>query len=124
MDYDIVTYCSESYSKAFRFSIRSWVDNSRAKRFYIYTDSKNIYRKNSRITFTKLFEKNNNWLENIGRKNQAIEHYLNNTSQTNFAFIEIDCYILDDLSHIFKKDFDIAVTRLFSKEKHTCCWFF
>jgi len=105
---------------AFKFNSRSWLENSKAKNIILYTDSINFPSyDNSRFILRKFYDKSNDWIENVGRKTECILDYLKTSTRQHFCFIEADCYIVGDFSEVFDEKYDIAVTRLFSSQKHT-----
>jgi len=121
MSFDIVTYCSNSYFDAYKQHVPSWLNNTSAKRVIVYTDSDKIkiMPLNSKVIVRKQFNKCNNWVTNVGRKTKCILDYLDTDPSEYMAFIEIDCYVLNDFKEVFKPDVDISVTRMFSQESYT-----
>lgn len=119
MPFEIVTYCSENYKDSLDFTLPSWLTNSLASKITIYTDSNKIKSENKKIQVIPFFPKDDDWVVNVGRKTSCIVNYLQTNHEPNFAFLESDCYVLSDFSEIFLEDFDLAVTRMFSKELHT-----
>jgi len=106
---------------AYTQHIPSWLNNTSAERVVVYTDSDKIkiMPLNSKVIVRKEFNKCNNWVTNVGRKTKCILDYLDTDPAEYIAFIEVDCYILDDFKELFKPDVDISITRLFSQESYT-----
>jgi hypothetical protein len=121
MEYDIITYCSESYIDAFDVHITSWLNNTCAKHIYIYTDTdeSKFKIKNKRIIIKPFYEKNDDWIDNVGRKIECVIDYLKSSKSKYVAFIEMDCYIVSEFDEVFNDNVDISVTRLFSTKRYT-----
>lgn len=119
MAHRIVSYCSKNYSDALEYIVPSWVQNSQPDEVIVYTDWEPDVEIDN-VTFIKAYDISDSWVENVGRKADSICRYLAEYDDLDIAFIESDCYVVRDFSHLFDKDFDIAVTRFHSKEKYTC----
>ena len=105
----IFTICTESYRDAFDFAIDSWTRRD-AKKILVYSDSKwsHIDR---RVEIKNVFEKSENWGENICRKAKSGIMSLDEDFE-NIVFVDMDCFLRADIGHVFDLDFDLAVTRL------------
>lgn len=118
MSYQLVSYCSENYSDAFDFVIQSWLRTS-AERIIVYTDTAAIKSPDPRVIIVPHFDPSDDWLVSVGRKIQTVCDFVYTFPKvTNFAFMDIDCYIAKDIEPIFDHKFDIAVTRLLEKTPH------
>jgi len=120
-DYEIFAYCSENYKDAYDFVINSWLKPNITK-ITIYTDFK-LKPHDKRIEIIPMFEnqKSEDWIVGTGRRLDIINHFseMNYDSGKRILFLDIDCYIVKDVSHIFSKQFDIGITRLYNNESHT-----
>lgn len=117
--FEIFAYCSKNYKDCYDFVIDSWLKTN-ATKITIYTDF-DIIPKNDKIKIVKYFdEPTKDWLEGTGRRLDVIKHFSNENKgqEKNIVFLDIDCYITGPISQIFSDKFDIAITRLFSKESH------
>jgi len=112
IDYSIFTMCSKNYKDAYTFVIASWLRTS-VKHIYVYTDDPTWKSKNERITIIHLFDEiTNDWLVNTGRRVLTGKDIVKRAGEK-IVFLDIDCYLIEDISHVFKKHtFDFAVTRL------------
>ena len=121
-EYEIFAYCSENYKDAYDFVIGSWLRPNVTK-VTMYTDF-DFKPKDSRVEVIPMFKgnKSKQWIVGTGRRLDIINDFSkrNYNSNKNVLFLDIDCYITDDISHVFSKQFDIGITRLFSNESHTC----
>jgi len=117
MGYSILTYCSKNYMDAFNFSIDSWL-KIKADKIIIYTDFDLKFNSN-RVEIVKHFRPSKKWLVNVGRKIPTILHYLKRDNAGQIVFLDMDCYIVNDFSEVFEKDFDLAATRFFSEHAET-----
>jgi len=114
-NFEIFAYCSASYLDAYNFVINSWLLPNVTK-ITIYTDF-DLNPHDKRIEIIPCFKNQttDNWLIGTGRRLDAIKDYTEKrkNSGQNILFLDIDCYITKDVSHVFSKDFDISITRLF-----------
>lgn len=117
MSYTILTFCSENYLDAFKFSIGSWL-KTKADKIVIYTDF-DLKFGSKKVEIIKYFEPGNDWIVNVGRKVTAALHYLQHNDTKQIAFLDMDCYVIDDFSEVFEWNYDLAVTRFFSKRADT-----
>ena len=110
-EYCIYTICTKNFRDCFDFSINSWLNNTIAEKIYIYTDDNTWVSKDSRIEIILLFDKCEDWLTSVNYKVIASKDVLRKPFEK-FVFMDMDCYLLDDLGHVFNQKFDFAVTRL------------
>ena len=113
--FDIITYCSKNYEEAFKFFINSWVENCNSKKIYVYTDNLNIPGISDKIVFKPVFEDTDDYETNVGRKALALKDYYENYAIDHFILLDIDNYILEDVSEAFDGDFELGVTRLLDR---------
>lgn len=110
VEYSIFTICTKNYRDAYEFTIDSWLRTS-AEEIYIYTDDSTWKSNNDRIKIKKIFEPSKDWLTNVGRKS-LVGQATRKISTECLLFLDIDCYLVNDLGYIFDEhDFDFAVTR-------------
>lgn len=110
--YEIFTLCTRGYRDAYEFSIDSWLNNTEVKKIYIYTDDKSWKIDHPRISLISNLDKTDDWLKIVKLKTKVFKQYLDISKTNNSIFIDIDCYIREDIGHVFEEDFDIGVTRL------------
>jgi hypothetical protein len=109
-NYCIFSMCSKNYRDAYDFVIDTWLKTD-VDKIIIYTDDKDWKSDNPRIDIVKIFEPSTDWLVNTGRRSIASQHVLDNYDYDKLIFLDIDCYVIKDISHVFDSDFDIAVVR-------------
>lgn len=119
--FEILAYCSKNYIDAYNFTINSWTKLDTCDKVHLYTDWQ-FTPDNPKVEVTKFFTNCNcNWVTGCARRLDVIkdfsEKYKN--SGKNIIFMDMDCYMKSDVSEVFDRDFDIAITRLYSKEKYT-----
>lgn len=102
--------CSKNYKDAYRFVIDTWLKTD-VDKIIIYTDDKDWKSDNPRIDIVKIFEPSTDWLVNTGRKSICTQHVLDNYDYDKLIFLDIDCYVIKNISHVFDSDFDVAVVR-------------
>jgi len=112
--FNIITYCSKNYHIKLKRTINSWYNQDSVKNIFVYTDFL-ITQKSNKIIYQKLFEGSEDFGENCSRKVQCILHYFNNfitkdKQNDNILFLDIDCFIVKDISNLFDKDFYVGVT--------------
>ncbi len=117
MNYTILTFCSKNYLDAFNFSIESWL-KTKAERIVVYTDF-DLKFGSKQVDTIKCFEPSNDWLVNVGRKVEITLRYLKDYTVKQVVFLDMDCYVIDDFSEVFEWNYDLAVTRFFSKRSDT-----
>lgn len=130
-DYEIFAYCSKNYEDAYKFVIKSWTDIPTMKKVTLYTDW-DFKPDNDKVVVKQIFDtESSDWLVGTGRRIDAIKDFAlsNKDTPKNVLFLDMDCYIVRDVSEIFTLDFDIAISRLYSGteySKHTATaglWF-
>ena len=111
--FEIFAYCSKNYKDAYDFVIDSWTKLDTVTKITLYTDWE-FTPNNPKIEVIKMFDEDESWIVGTGRRLDVIKHfsYKNKGTQKNVLFLDIDCYIVKDVSEIFNKDFDIAISRL------------
>lgn len=119
LPFEIFAYCSKNYKDAYDFVIDSWCLPN-VNKITIYTDF-DLEPTNKKVHVINMFEENKDWLVGTGRRLDVIKHYLkeNEGKNKNVLFLDIDCFIVKDPSHVFNQNFDIALTRLFSNNSYT-----
>jgi hypothetical protein len=119
-EFEIFSYCSHNYMDAYEFVIDSWLEQSGASKITIYSD---FMREPTRdkVEWVHLDGKIESWLDGTGARLNAIDDFVFNGRNTyqNYAFIDIDCLITGNISHVFDASFDIALARLFCTESYT-----
>ena len=108
--YCIFSMCSKNYKDAYHFVIDTWLKTD-VDKIIIYTDDKDWKSDNPRIDIVKIFEPSIDWLVNTGRRSTCSQHVLDNYDYDKLIFLDIDCYVIKNISHVFDSDFDIAVVR-------------
>lgn len=115
MAYNIITYCSSDYFEWLPNVVCSW-DKPGVDKIYIYTDGgipelpESVYGK-TRVCHD-YFGPCTNFRENCSRKAESLHYCLSSNTSGNFLMIDSDCYLAEDVSTVFDKCFDIAVTVL------------
>ncbi len=138
--FSLFTFCSKEYRDALDVMLPSWLEASGAAKIYVYTDFdypyddkrvviineidnilewltdklalKNVMRvrdsytneENSKPTQVK-------WLASTGMKAYVFQKVMRKRSR-NLVYIDVDCYVKGDISHVFDQEFDIATTRM------------
>jgi len=122
--FTIFTICTENYKDAVDFFLPSWLKLDSVESIVIYTDFDLKYC-DKRVEVRNKIEKGGNWLDIVGLKAVFLKDFLREFQGDYFAFIDIDCYILEEISDVFNGDFDIAVTRMFHKKRQASSgvWF-
>lgn len=112
MKYSIFSLCTKGYRDAYDFVINSWLNNTNAEKIYIYTNDNDWRSNNKRVKILTFSNDETNWNKIVAFKTDAyIDIYRRNI--TNSVFLDIDCYVFTDIGHVFEKNFDFAVTRLY-----------
>lgn len=123
MKYNLVAFCSHNYRQALESSMPSWLASD-AKTINIYTDGWTIikYDKNPRVIMRSIFDPCNDFGTNCVRKSEALLHFcMENLDKHHVVMLDVDCYILGHLAHVFQfyRQFDVAVTVYKNiKQKH------
>ena len=112
--YCIFSMCSKNYRDAYDFVVDTWLKTD-VDKIIIYTDDKDWKSNNPRIDILQIFEPSTDWLVNTGRRSICTQHVLDNYDYNKLIFLDIDCYVIKNISHVFDSDFDIAVVRWFDK---------
>lgn len=112
-NFEIFAYCSKNYKDAYDFVIDSWTKLENVTKVTLYTDWE-FEPQNNKIQVVKMFDESDNWLIGTGRRLDVIKHFseFNRGVFKNVLFLDIDCYIVKDVSEVFNEDFDIGITRL------------
>ncbi len=118
-NFEIFAYCSKNYEDAFNFVIDSWIALSSVTKITIYTDWDLKYD-NDKVEIIHKFEPSTDWIIGTSRRLEVIKDFSdkNKGAIKNILFLDIDCYIVKDVSEVFDWKFDIAISRLNSKELH------
>lgn len=119
-DFEIFAYCSKNYQDAYEFVIDSWTRLPNMKKVTLYTDW-GFKPSNDKVIVKHMFNESSDWLTGTGRRLDVIKDFseLNKTQEKNVLFMDIDCYIVRDVSEIFSFDFDMGITRLNSGSSYT-----
>jgi hypothetical protein len=117
--FEILAYCSETYKDGLEFVLPSWIRFNSVAKIVVYTDWKYQYN-NSKVEIIPMFPKSNDWIIGSSRRLDAIKHYseANRNNVQRLLFMDVDCYMVHDVSEVFNYHFDIAISRLNSKEKY------
>ena len=117
--YEIFAYCSKNYQDAFDFVVPSWTQFDSVSKVTVYTDWDYTYD-DPKVEVIKMFDVSEDWIVGTGRRLDIIKHFsdMNKGTNKNVLFLDIDCYMVKDVAEVFQYDFDIAITRLNSKEGH------
>lgn len=124
--YSIITLCTKNYREAYNFVIDSWL-RTKAERIYVYTDDSEWKSNNDRIEIVHYFRPSNDWLLNVGKKVFCcIDSIKRRQPVDNFIFLDIDCYIMQEVGSLFDYgyDVDIAATRVDEPRLDTSTGFF
>lgn len=119
-NFEIFAYCSKNYEDAYKFVINSYTKPENVTKVTIYTDW-DLKSDNPKVEIKHMFEPSDNWIVGTGRRLDVIKDYsnLNRGQVKNVLFLDIDCYLVKDVSEIFSRpDYDIAITRLFSGNRY------
>ena len=119
-NFEIFAYCSKNYKDAFDFVIPSWTKWDTVSKVTIYTDWP-CPCNDPKVEIVEMFEPDENWVIGTGRRLDVIQRYSKERGicGANILFLDIDCLITGDVSHVFREKFDIAITRLNNFESHT-----
>jgi len=113
MSYDIVTYCSAKYKPALLTFLPSWL-TSDAQVIHIFTEQDNPLEpeisKSERIKIYPIFKLSNDPTMHYTRKASSLNSLLKITSSHKLILLDVDCFIKQNLSHIFNDNFDIGFT--------------
>ena len=115
VDFEIFAYCSKNYEDAYNFVIDSWTKPSNVSKVTIYTDW-DLKPASSKVIVKNMFESSTSWIVGTGRRLDVIKHFSDEhkNKQSNVLFLDIDCYLVRDVSSLFSNGFDIAISRLYS----------
>lgn len=119
-NFEIFAYCSKNYEDAYKFVINSYTKPENVTKVTIYTDW-DLKSDNPKVEIKHMFEPSSSWIVGTGRRLDVIKDYseLNRGQAKNVLFLDIDCYLVKDVSEIFRRpDYDIAITRLFSGQRY------
>lgn len=114
MSYSIVTYCSASYKPALLTFLPSWL-TSGADHIHIFTEqdqplAPEVFNSPG-INIYPIFSLSNDKTVHYTRKAKALESLLfSGKASGPLVFLDTDCLVKQDLSHVFEKDFDIGFT--------------
>ena len=116
-NFEIFAYCSKNYEDAYKFVIDSWSRPENVTKVTIYTDW-DLKSNNPKVEIKNMFPESNSWIVGTGRRLDVIKDYSdrNKGQNKNVLFLDIDCFLVKDVSEIFSRPFDIAITRLFTGE--------
>lgn len=119
----IYTICTHDYKDAYDLVIDSWLKKTSAYKILVYTDKKWDSGKERVSIIERLPEvrgSSDRWLSAVRWKRKLTEEVLGMMAKGDSAvFMDIDCYLLGDIGDVFQKDFDLAVTRLFTGRRLT-----
>lgn len=117
----IITICTENYRDAIDFMLPSWLRY--ADKVVMFTDFKYSHP-DSRVHIHNTIKKTDDWLKIVGMKAVILKEFLKRHSDTEFVFLDIDCYLAGDISEVFSNDFDVAATRMFDRKvANSGVWF-
>ncbi len=111
--FDIITICTKNYRKALNFCLPSWLQFPSVRRVYVHTDF-DFKWDDKRVVVRKCIDNTEDWLKVVGMKPLLLLRHMNTKvldAGGNLAFIDIDCYMVRDVSEVFNGAFDLAVTR-------------
>lgn len=107
----IYTLCSRGYRDAYDFVIGSWLKQP-VDEVVVFTDF-DFEPEDERVKIRKVFELSDDWLINVGRKVGVCKRIANESDKgEEIIFIDVDCYLNENICGVFELPFDIAVTRL------------
>jgi hypothetical protein len=109
--FTIFTLCTHNYKDAFDFFLPTWVKFDTIESIYVYTDFEYTHE-DPKVKVINFIKKTDNWLDAVGLRAVILSDFLKKETTNNIAFVDIDCYIREDISEIFDNQFDIAVTRM------------
>lgn len=114
MSYSIVTYCSASYKQALLNFLPSWLASG-AHNIHIFTEQDQPLApevlNTPGINVYPIFSLTDDKTIHYTRKAKALESFLSsNNAAGSLVFLDVDCLIRQNLSHIFEESFDIGFT--------------
>jgi hypothetical protein len=114
MSYDIVTYCSANYKQALLNFLPSWLASG-AHRIHIFTEQDQPLApeilNSPGMNVHPIFSLSDDKTIHYTRKAKALESFLfSGKASGPLVFLDVDCLIRQDLSHVFEEDFDIGFT--------------
>jgi len=122
--YLIFSICTENYKDALDFTLPSWIKQDAVGKIVIYTDFDYDTIKSNKLEIINTLKKTDDWLEIVGLKAIQLKEFLETYNPRHFVFLDVDCYILKDVSEVFSQDFDIAATRMNKKKPaNSGVWF-
>jgi hypothetical protein len=124
MKYDIIGFCSENYKACFEFSIQSWLATD-ARKIYMYTDGWTDNTYDGRIEYINITQKDTEWVVNTGKKADCIlDYWEREGTLNNFCFLDVDNYIVSDISEVFEMIETIGLTRIYTRSTSSGNMFF
>ena len=114
MSYKIISYMSRGYEPALRWVLPSWL-RPEVEEILLVTDfvPDNLPAK---VRVVAQYPASEDWLVNNCRRAEMAARWL---PDGQVAFLDLDCWILRDITEVFGPPGTIAVTRFWSKEAHT-----
>ena len=114
MSYRILTYMSRGYLPALNWVLSSWL-RPEVEQILLVTDCmpSNLPPK---VRVVAQYPPSEDWLVNNCRRAEMAARFLPDGL---VAFLDLDCWIRNDISEVFGPPGTIAVTRFWSKEAHT-----
>lgn len=123
MKYNIFSICTEEYKDALNLVIPYWSQHSNVDMIYIYTDFE-VHVSDPKVRIVPKLEKTVKWIDAVGLKATALQYFLKSYYVSEFVFLDIDCFLVKDVSEVFSYNFDIAPTRMYGKKvANSGVWF-
>lgn len=107
--YSLFSVCTGSYRDAYELMIDSWV-RTEASSIIIYTDG-HPFPVKDKVQLVPMLKPGTDWFNALEYKAVASKDMVGR-GVDRAVFIDMDCYVVNDVGHIFDSDFDMAITRL------------
>lgn len=121
--FTIFTICTRNYEDVIDLTVPTWSSKDSVDRIYLYTDF-NYTTEDPKVEVINILDETEDWLKIVGFKSLVLSHFIKNKITENFAFIDIDCILLKDVSEVFNHEFDVAATRMNKKKSaNSGVWF-
>ena len=117
LKYYIITFCSHNYRRLYHITIPSWL-RSDSEKIIIYTDDIGWKSDNNKVIIINKFKKERDWLKNVAKKHECIYDFIQRfPTIDNAVFLDADCYVVNELSQVFNRQFSLALTTSRRKDK-------
>ncbi len=114
--YSIFTICRQQDKDIANLCIPSWVEQDDVERVCVYTDfDLNYGLMSEKIQIIREINKDADWLSAAGLKPHILKKFFITYQPQRFVYLDVGCYIKENITKVFEKEFDIALTRLNKK---------